>query len=71
MTGSNRYPLFRSNHVFRIGSVNAPVSEIGGWEREMNGEEGDVERNRTDIYSSVSGYFAYSLSWWEGEGERE
>jgi hypothetical protein len=32
----------------------------------MNGDEGDVERNRTDIYSSVSDYFALSLSWWEG-----
>ena len=49
MTGSNRYPLFTSNHVFRIGSVNGPVSDMGGWEREMNGEEGDVDRNRTDI----------------------
>ena len=60
ITGSNRYPLFRSNHVFLVGSVNAPVSDTGGWEREMNGEEGDVERNKTDIYPLVSGYFALS-----------
>jgi hypothetical protein len=62
MTGSNRYPLFRSNHVFRIGSVNAPVSDMGGWERVMNGEEGDVERKRTDICSSAylfMNYLAY------------
>ena len=48
MTGSNRYPLFRSNHVFRVGS-NGPVSESGGWDSEMNGDEGDVDRNRTEI----------------------
>ena len=44
---------------------------MGGWEREMNGEEGDVERNRTDIYPSVSDYYALPLSLCEGEGERE
>jgi len=32
---------------------------VGGWEREMNGEEGDVERKRTDICSSAFGYFHY------------
>lgn len=49
ITGSKRYPLFRSNHVFLVGSVKAPVSDIGGWESEINGDEGDVERNKTDI----------------------
>jgi hypothetical protein len=48
MTGSNRYPLFRSNHVLRSGSTKPP-SGVGGWESEMKGDEGDVERNKTDI----------------------
>jgi hypothetical protein len=53
ITGSNSCPEFRSSHVERNPSVRRVVSSetgAGAW-RELKGDDGEVERKRTDIYN--------------------